>query len=210
MKETLEKQVIYTEKTFPELLSSAMAGDRDAAAEIIRRQEAQKAEIESLKVKAAGKARTPKAEKTPQELAESSAYFRTALLAKQFGMEHVTLNTLTVASAYLDCGLAQGNLRQALNRVQQVLKGLDVEEEVFPQWIWTAAGEIPVLDENRKLEEESDKVEQIQAIIQKYMAAPAAAPAAPAAAPAAPAAAPAAPAAAPAAPAAPAKKGAKK
>ena len=49
MKETIEKQVIYTEKTLQELLALAIAGDKKAAAEIIRRQEEQKAEIENLK-----------------------------------------------------------------------------------------------------------------------------------------------------------------
>jgi hypothetical protein len=44
------EQVNYSTKTFPELLALAMSGDRGAAAEIIVRQEAQKAEIESLNV----------------------------------------------------------------------------------------------------------------------------------------------------------------
>ena len=41
----MKEQVNYTEKTLPELRALAKAGDRDAAAEIIRRQ----AEIEQLK-----------------------------------------------------------------------------------------------------------------------------------------------------------------
>ena len=169
MKETLEKQVInYSIKAFPELLALAIAGDQQATGEIIRRQEAQAAEIESLKVKASSK-RTPKAEKTPIDLAKDNAYFRCALLVKQFGQESVTLQTLTAASALLDQGLAQGNLRQAYNRVSQVLKALAIEESVFPDWIVEAASEIPQLDENKKLEEEGEKVEEIKAVIQKYM-----------------------------------------
>jgi hypothetical protein len=173
MKETIEKQAVnYAEGlTLPELLALAMAGDREAAGEIIRRQDAQKAEIEQLKIKAAGK-RTPKAEKTPFDLARDNAYFRCALLVKQFGAESVDLQTLTAASAYLECGLAQGNLRQAFNRVTQILKAQAVNESVFPEWILTAASEIPQLDENKKLEEEEEKVAEIKATIQKYMEAP--------------------------------------
>ena len=170
MKETLEKQVThYSIKTFQELLAMAMAGDREAAAEIIRRQEAQKAEIESLKIKANSKVRKEKAEKTPIDLARDNAYFRCALLVKQFGEENVTMQALTVASALLGQGLSQGNLRQAYNRVQQILKAQAVEESVFPAWIVQAAGEIPLLDENLKLEEEQEKVEEIKAVIQKYL-----------------------------------------
>jgi hypothetical protein len=166
--EQVEKQAVnYTTLEFPKLLSLAISGDKAAAAEIIARQEAATAEIESLKIKA-NKARTPRAEKTPKELAAEKTYFRTALLVKQFGLESVNLQVLTTASAYFDQGLAQGNLRQALNRIQQVLKAQAVTESVFPDWILTAAEEIPVLDENKKLEEESDKVEQIRAIVQKY------------------------------------------
>ena len=173
MKEQAEKQVIpYAEGlTLKELLSLAIAGDREAAAEIIRRQEAQKAEIESLKVKASSK-RKPAVEKTPVDLAKDNVYFRTALLVKEFGAENVNMQTLTAASAYLECGLAQGNLRQAYNRVQQILKAQKVEEQVFPEWIVTAASEIPQLDENKKLEEEEEKVAEIKATIQKYMEAP--------------------------------------
>ena len=180
----MKEQVIYTEKTFPELLSLAMTGNREAAGEIIRRQDAQKAEIESLKVKASSKTRAPRPEKTPADQAKDSAYFRCALLVKQFGAESVDLQTLTVASAFLEQGLAQGNLRQAFNRVSQVLKAQKVEEQVFPEWILTAAAEIPVLDENLKLEEEQEKVAEIKAIVQKYTEAPAPAPEAPAPAPA--------------------------
>ena len=165
----MEKKVNYAEGlTLQELLSLAIAGDKKAAAEIIRRQEAQKAEIESLKIKASSK-RAPKAEKTPLDLARDNAYFRTALLVKQFGIESVNLQVLTAASAYLDCGLAQGNLRQAFNRVTQVLKAQAVEEAVFPEWIVRAGQEIPQLDENKKLEEEEDKVAEIKAIVQKYV-----------------------------------------
>ena len=164
----MKEAVNYSVKDFQELLTLAMKGDRDAAKEILLRQDAQKQEIEILKVRANSK-RKPAAEKTALELAQDSAYFRCALLVKEFGQESVNLQTLTVASAYLEKGLAQGNLRQALNRVQQVLKAQAVEEPVFPEWIWTAAGEIPVLDENKKLEEEEEKVEQIKAVIQKYM-----------------------------------------
>jgi len=47
MKETIEKQVIkYAEGlTIQELLTLALAGDQQAAAEIIRRQDAQQQEI---------------------------------------------------------------------------------------------------------------------------------------------------------------------
>ena len=156
MEKTAEKQVVnYAEKTLPELLAMAIAGDRDAADEIVARQEKQAAEIEQLKVRAS-KARTPKAEKTPLDLAKDNAYYRTALLAKQFGIESVNLQVLTVASAYLDQGLAQGNLRQAFNRVSQIIKAQAVEEQVFPEWILTVANEIPQLDENKKLEEEQE------------------------------------------------------
>lgn len=170
MEKQVEKQVIqYAEGlTFPELLSLAMAGDKKAAAEIIRRQEEQKQEIELLKVKAS-KTRKERAEKTPVDLAKENAYFRTALLVKEFGVENVNLQTLTAASAYLECGLAQGNLRQAYNRVTQVLRAQAVTETVFPDWILTAAAEIPQLDENLKLEEEADKVAEIKATIQKYV-----------------------------------------
>lgn len=164
----MKEAVDYTVKDFQELLSLAMKGDREAAAEIIRRQEEQKAEIESLKVKVASK-RKERAEKTPIDLARDNAYFRCALLVKQFGAESVDLQTLTAASAYLDQGLAQGNLRQAFNRVSQVIKAQKVEEQVFPEWILQAASEIPQLDENKKLEEEQDKVVEIKAIVQRYM-----------------------------------------
>ena len=164
----MKEAVNYTTLEFPELLSRAMSGDRDAAAEIIARQDAQKAEIEQLKVKANSKARKEKAEKTPADMAKDSAYFRCALLVKEFGQESVNMQTLTVASAFLEQGLAQGNLRQAYNRVSQVIKAQKTEEYVFPAWIVQAAGEIPTLDENKKLEDESEKVEQIMAIIQKY------------------------------------------
>jgi len=169
MKEQAEKQVIqYAEKTFPELLALAMSGDREAAGEIIRRQEDQKQQIESLKIKASSK-RAPKAEKTPLELAKDNAYFRAALLVKEFGQEAVTLQTLTLASAFLDKGLAQGNLRQALNRVTQIIKAQAVTETVFPIWLVEAAAEIPIIDENLKLEEEEGKVSEIKAVIQKYL-----------------------------------------
>jgi len=172
MKEQTEKQVtysFYTKAAIQELLTLAMAGDRDAAGEIIARQERAAAEIEQLKVKVNSKTRAPRAEKTPIDLARDNAYFRTALLVKQFGAESVDLQVLTAASAYLDCGLAQGNLRQAYNRVQQVIRAQAVTEEVFPEWVITAASEIPQLDENKKLEEEGDKVEQIKNIIRKYI-----------------------------------------
>ena len=50
--------------------------------------------------------------KNAHELAADNAYFRTALLSKQFGAENITLQTLTVASAFLDRGWPR-NLRQA-------------------------------------------------------------------------------------------------
>ncbi|MGI5892848.1 MAG: hypothetical protein ACOX7H_09020 [Bacillota bacterium] len=169
MKETLEKQVMdYSVKGFMELLSLALTGDQQAAEEIARRQDAQKAEIESLKIKAS-KARAPRAEKTPLELAKDNAYFRTALLVKQFGIESVNLQVLTAASAFLEQGLAQGNLRQAFNRVSQVIKAQAIEEPIFPEWILRASSEIPVLDEDKKLEEEAEKVQSIKDIVKKYM-----------------------------------------
>mgnify|MGYP000957245227 CR=1 FL=1 len=171
MKEQAEKQVthsFYAGAAIQELLSLAIAGDKLAASEIIRRQDEQKAEIESLKAKAS-KTRAPRAEKTVKELAADNAYFRTTLLVKQFGQESVNMQVLTAASAFLGCGLAQGNLRQALNRVQQVIRAQAIEETVFPEWVITAAEEIPTLDENKKLEEEEDKVAEIKAVIQKYL-----------------------------------------
>ena len=184
----------YTTLEFPELLSLAMSGNRDAAAEILARQDAQKQQIESLKVKAASKTRKERAEKAPADMAKDSAYFRCALLVKEFGQESVNMQTLTVASAFLEQGLAQGNLRQAYNRVSQVIKAQKTEDTVFPAWIVQAASEIPQLDENKKLEEEQEKVEEIKSIVLKYMEAPAApAPEAPAPAPEAPAPAPEAP-----------------
>ena len=168
-----------------------MKGDRDAAKEILLRQESQKAEIEILKVRASSK-RKPAVEKTPLELAKDNAYFRAALLVKEFGVDQVNMQTLTVASAFLEQGLSQGNLRQALNRVQQVIKAQAVIEYVFPAWIIQAATVIPQLDENKTLEEEAYRVEQIKAIVQEYTEAaeaaeaPEAAEAAEAPAPAAP------------------------
>ena len=158
----------YAGADIQELLALAIAGDKLAADEIVSRQERAAAEIESLRVKANSR-RAPRAEKTPKEIAQDNAYFRCALLVKQFGAEKVDLQVLTAASAYLECGLAQGNLRQALNRVQQVIRAQAIEETVFPAWITEAAAEIPTLDENKKLEEEAEKVEEIKAVIQKYM-----------------------------------------
>jgi hypothetical protein len=166
--ETMKEAVNYTTLDFQELLALAIAGDKAATAEIIRRQEAQKAEIESLKIKAS-KARAPRAEKTPIDLARDNAYFRCALLVKQFGIESVNMEVLTAASAYLNCGLAQGNLRQAFNRVSQVIKAQAIEEPIFPEWILRASSEIPVLDEDKKLEEEAEKVQSIKDIVKKYM-----------------------------------------
>ena len=187
----MKEAVNYSVKDFTELLTLAMKGDRDAAKEILSRQDAQKAEIEQLTIKANSK-RSPRAEKTPEELAKASAYFRCALLVKEFGVDQVNMQTLTVASAFLEQGLAQGNLRQALNRVQQVIKAQAVTEYVFPAWIIQAATITPTLDENKKLEEEEEKVAEIKAIIQEYTEAaeaaeaPEAAEAAEAPAPAAP------------------------
>jgi hypothetical protein len=164
----MKEAVNYTTLEFPELLALAMAGNREAAAEILSRQEAQKQEIEQLKVRAS-KARAPKAEKTPVDLARDNAYFRAALLVKQFGQENVNLQVLTAASAFLEQGLAQGNLRQAFNRVSQVLRAQAIEEPIFPEWILRAAEEIPQLDENLKLEEEADKVQSIKDIVKKYL-----------------------------------------
>lgn len=172
-KNKMKEAVNYSVKDFQELLTLAMTGNREAASEILARQEAARVEIEVLRVRASSKARAPRAEKTPIDLARDNAYFRTALLCKEFGQENVTLQTLTLASAYLEQGLSQGNLRQALNRVSQMLKAQKTEETVFPEWIVTAAGEIPIIDENLKLEEEEEKVAEIKAIIQKYSQTPA-------------------------------------
>ena len=170
MKEQVEKQVIqYATLEFMQLYRLAKSGDEQAEKELLAREAAQKAEIESLRVRANSKTRAPRAEKTPLDMAKDNAYFRCALLVKQFGSEKVDMQTLTIASAFLDQGLAQGNLRQAMNRGQQVLKAQAIEEEVFPAWILQAAGEVPQLDENKKLEEESEKIEQIKSTIQKYM-----------------------------------------
>ena len=172
MKETLEKQVIYTEKTFPELLSLAMTGNREAAAEIIKRQEDQKQQIESLKIKASSK-RKPAVEKTPADLFAEKPYYRAAKLLAAFGDELSTKEQLT---ALLVCNimlgiesLATGNLRQACDRARQCADGSKAEIAINSN--------IPVLatrlqhmlpDENVKLDQQTEKNERLVFAVKFY------------------------------------------
>jgi hypothetical protein len=169
MKETLEKQVNYAALEFPDLLSMAMKGDRKAAAEIIARQEAQKQEIEQLKVKVSSK-RKPAVEKTPEDLFAEKTYYRAAKLLAAFGAE---LDSKEQLAAMVVCNimlgvtsLATGNLRQACDRARQCAAGAKAEIELNSN--------IPVLakhlqhmipDENKKLkEQESENARLIFAV----------------------------------------------
>lgn len=160
MKEQTEKQVIqYSEKTLPELLTMAIAGDKLAAAEIVSRQEKQAAEIESLKIKANSK-RAPKAEKTPADLFAEKPYYRAAKLLAAFGEELTEsseqLSAMVVTNILLGINsLATGNLRQACDRARQCAAGSKADI--------TLNSNIPVLarslqhmlpDENKKLKEQ--------------------------------------------------------
>ena len=172
MKETLEKQVIYTEKTFPELLSLAMTGNREAAAEILSRQDAQKQQIESLKIKASSK-RAPRPEKTPEDLFAEKTYYRAAKLLSAFGAE---LNNKEQLSAMVVCNimlgvtsLATGNLRQTCDRARQCAAGAIAEIDINSN--------IPVLanrlqhmipDENVKLDQQAEKNERLVFAVKFY------------------------------------------
>lgn len=173
MKETIEKQVIqYAEKTLPELLTLAMKGDKNAAGEIIRRQEVMKAEVESLKVKAAGK-RKPAAEKTPADLFAEKTYYRAAKLLSAFGGE---LNNTEQLAAMVVCNimlgvtsLATGNLRQACDRARQCAAGATADIDMNSN--------IPVLatrlqhlipDENKKLKEQESGNERLIFAVKFY------------------------------------------
>ena len=172
MKETIEKQVIYTEKTLPELLTLAMSGDRDAAGEIIRRQEVMKAEVESLKVKAAGK-RTPKAEKTPADLFAEKTYYRAAKLLSAFGSElnnTQQLAAMVVTNVMLGVtSLATGNLRQACDRARQCAAGsiakIDLNSNI-PVLATRLQHMIP--DENKKLKEQESGNERLIFAVKFY------------------------------------------
>lgn len=167
MKETAEKQIIpYAEGLeLEELLSLAIAGDKKAAAEIIRRQEAQKAEIEQLKVRAS-KARKPAAEKTPEDLFAEKTYYRAAKLLSAFGDE---LNNTEQVAAMVVCNimlgvtsLATGNLRQACDRARQCAAGAKAEIDLnsnIPTLATRLQHMIP--DENKKLKEQESENERL-------------------------------------------------
>ena len=172
MKETLEKQVIYTEKTFPELLSLAMTGNREAAGEIIRRQEEQKAEIESLKVKASSK-RKPAVEKTPADLFAEKTYYRAAKLLAAFGDElsHTEqLAAMVVTNVMLGVtSLATGNLRQTCDRARQCAAGAIAEIDMnsnIPVLATRLQHMIP--DENLKLDQQTEKNERLVFAVNFY------------------------------------------
>ena len=172
MKERVEKQVNYATLEFPELLSLAVSGNRDAAAEIAARQEAQKAEIESLKVRAS-KARKPAVEKTPEDLFAEKTYYRAARLLSAFGAElnHTEqLAAMVVTNIMLGVtSLATGNLRQACDRARQCAAGAIAEIELN--------GNIPTLatrlqhmipDENLKLDQQTEKTERLVFAVRFY------------------------------------------
>lgn len=159
MNKTVEKQVIqYAEKTLQELLTLAMAGNTEAAGEIVARQEAATAEIESLKVKAS-KTRAPKAEKTPWDLFAEKTYYRASKLLSAFGSE---LNHTEQLAAMVVCNillgatsLATGNLRQACDRARQCAAGAMAEIDMnsnIPVLATRLQHMIP--DENKKLKEQ--------------------------------------------------------
>lgn len=173
MKETAEKQVIqYAEKTLQELLTLAIAGDGDAAGEILARQDAQKQEIEQLKVRAS-KTRAPKAEKTPTDLFAEKTYYRAAKLLAVFGDE---LNHTEQLAAMVICNimmgvtsLATGNLRQACDRARQCAAGaiakIDLNSNI-PVLATRLQNMIP--DENLKLDQQTEKNERLIFAVKFY------------------------------------------
>ena len=168
----MEKQVNYSVKDFTELLSLAIAGDKKAAAEIVARQAAQKAEIEQLKVRAS-KARKPAVEKTPEDLFAEKTYYRAAKLLAAFGTELTNkeqLAAMVVTNVMLGVtSLATGNLRQACDRARQCAAGAKAEINLNSN--------IPVLakhlqhmipDENKKLKEQESENERLIFAVKFY------------------------------------------
>lgn len=172
MREQAEKQVNYSVKDFQELLSMAMSGDKNAAGEIIRRQDEQKAEIEQLKVKANSK-RKPAVEKTPADLFAEKPYYRAAKLLAAFGDE---LNTREQLTAMVVCNimlgiesLATGNLRQACDRARQCAAGAIAEIDMnsnIPVLATRLQHMIP--DENKKLKEQESGNERLVFAVKFY------------------------------------------
>ena len=173
MEKQVEKQVTnYSVMAFPELLSRAMTGDKAAAAEIISRQDAQKAEIESLKVRAS-KARAPKAEKTPADLFNEKPYYRAAKLLAVFGDELNTreqLAAMVVTNVMLGIkSLATGNLRQACDRARQCADGSKAQIELNSNIPVLAMRLVHMLpDENKKLEEQETVNERLVFAVKFY------------------------------------------
>ena len=167
-----EQVIQYAEKTLPELLTLAMKGDKNAAAEIIRRQDEQKAEIEILKVKAAGK-RTPKVEKTPEDLFAEKPYYRAAKLLAAFGDElnsKEQLSAMVVTNIMLGVtSLATGNLRQACDRARQCAAGaiadIDLNSNI-PVLATRLQHMIP--EENKKLNEQESGNERLIFAVKFY------------------------------------------
>ena len=168
----MKEAVNYSVKDFQELLTLAMKGDRDAAKEIIARQDAQKAEIESLKVRASSK-RKPAVEKTPTDLFAEKTYYRAAKLLSAFGSE---LNNTEQLAAMVVCNimlgvtsLAAGNLRQTCDRARQCAAGAIADIDMNSN--------IPVLatrlqhmlpDENLKLDQQTEKTERLIFAVKFY------------------------------------------
>ncbi len=172
MKETVEKQVNYTTLEFPELLALVTSGDKVATSEIIARQEAQKQEIERLKIKANSK-RAPKAEKTPEDLFAEKPYYRAAKLLAAFGDELNTkeqLAAMVVTNVMLGVtSLATGNLRQACDRARQCAAGaiaqIDLNSNI-PVLAMRLVHMIP--DENKKLKEQESENERLIFAVKFY------------------------------------------
>ena len=166
------EQVNYSTKTFPELLALAMSGDKQAAAEIIARQEAQKQEIEQLKVKVSSK-RKPAVEKTPEDLFAEKTYYRAAKLLAAFGDElnhKEQLAAMVITNIMLGVtSLATGNLRQACDRARQCAAGSKAEIELnsnIPVLATRLQHMIP--DENLKLKEQESETERLIFAVKFY------------------------------------------
>lgn len=161
MKKQAEKQVIqYATLEFMQLYTLAKNGDEKAEKELLEREAAQKAEIESLKVKANSKTRAPKAEKTPADLFAEKPYFRAAKLLATFGEELTEskeqLTAMVVTNILLGINsLATGNLRQACDRARQCAAGSKADIALnsnIPVLATRLQHMIP--DENKKLKEQ--------------------------------------------------------
>ena len=169
----MKEAVNYSVKDFQELLAMAMTGNREAAAEIIRRQDAQKQEIESLKVRASSKTRAPRAEKTPADLFDEKPYYRAAKLLSVFGAELNTkeqLAAMVVTNVMLGIkSLATGNLRQACDRARQCAAGAIAEIDLnsnIPVLATRLQHMIP--DENLKLDQQTEKNERLIFAVKFY------------------------------------------